>query len=114
LIGALNVRRIVLAGSMAAFGEPWLAAVREAAGTSALAALTEDTTLELGGIEDIVVLGASALLMTRELGLTLRPVHPVRRLRSLEAGSAEALNRARDVAGIVPAELVVQRGGRGG
>ena len=114
LIGALNVRRIVLAGSMAAFGEPWLAAVREAAGTSALAALTEDTTLELGGIEDIVVLGASALLMTRELGLTLRPVHPVRRLRSLEAGSAEALDRARDVAGIVPAELVVQRGGRGG
>jgi hypothetical protein len=88
--------------------------VREAAGTSALAALTEDTTLELGGIEDIVVLGASALLMTRELGLTLRPVHPVRRLRSLEAGSTEALDRARDVAGIVPAELVVQRGGRGG
>jgi predicted NBD/HSP70 family sugar kinase len=114
LIGALNVRRIVLAGSMAAFGGPWLAAVREAAGASALAALTEDTTLELGGIEDIVVLGASALLMTRELGLTLRPVHPVRRLRSLEAGSTEALDRARDVAGIVPAELVVQRGGRGG
>jgi predicted NBD/HSP70 family sugar kinase len=114
LIGALNVRRIVLAGSMAAFGEPWLAVVREAAGTSALAALTEDTTLELGGIEDIVVLGASALLMTPELGLTLRPVHPVRRLRSLEAGSTEALDRARDVAGIVPAELVVQRGGRGG
>ena len=73
LIGALHVRRIVLAGAMAAFGEPWLGAVRTAAHSSALATLVRDTTIELGGIDDIVVLGASALLMTRELGLSLRP-----------------------------------------
>jgi len=79
LIGALHVRRIVLAGPMAAFGEPWLAAVRDAARSGALATLAGDTHLELGGIDDIVVLGASALLMTRELGLSLRPLHPPRR-----------------------------------
>lgn len=81
LIGALHVRRIVLAGTMAAFGEPWLQAVAESASSRALAALAADTTFELGRIDDIVVLGASALLMTRELGLSLRPLHPMPRPR---------------------------------
>lgn len=83
LIGALHVRRIVLAGSMAAFGDPWLDAVREAAQKSALATLAQDTTIELGRIDDIVVLGASALLMTRELGLSLHPLRPMRPSRAL-------------------------------
>lgn len=81
LVGALHIRRIVLAGTMAAFGEPWLEAVRSAAIDNALAALGSDTTLELGRIDDIVVRGASALLMTRELGLSLRPRAGRRRLR---------------------------------
>lgn len=72
LIGALHVRRIVLAGAMAGLGEPWLAAVRTAAHACALKTLASDTTIELGAVDDIVVLGASALLMTRELGLSLR------------------------------------------
>jgi predicted NBD/HSP70 family sugar kinase len=82
LIGALHVRRIVLAGTMAAFGEPWLEAVSAAASSRSLAALSSDTTFELGRIDDIVVLGASALLMTRELGLSLRPLHPMPRPRT--------------------------------
>ncbi|MGD0019776.1 MAG: ROK family transcriptional regulator [Candidatus Limnocylindrales bacterium] len=82
LIGALHVRRIVLAGTMAAFGEPWLQAVSAAASSRSLAALASDTTFELGRIDDIVVLGASALLMTRELGLSLRPLHPMPRPRT--------------------------------
>jgi hypothetical protein len=73
LVNALHVRRFVLAGAMAAFGEPWMEAVASAASDRALGALAADTTFELGGVEDVVVLGASALLMTRELGLTLHP-----------------------------------------
>ncbi len=73
LIGALDVHRIVLAGTMAAFGEPWLDAVRASLRRGALPALARQVQLELGGIDDIVILGASALLMTRELGLNLRP-----------------------------------------
>ncbi len=73
LVGALDVHRIVLAGTMAAFGEPWLDAVRAALRHGALPALARQARLELGGVDDIVVLGASALLMTRELGLNLRP-----------------------------------------
>jgi predicted NBD/HSP70 family sugar kinase len=70
LIGALNVRRIVLLGSVATLGEPWLAAVRDEAARRSLGLLAEQTEIELGRTEeDVVVLGASALLMTRELGL---------------------------------------------
>jgi N-acetylglucosamine repressor len=70
VIGLLNVRRIVLLGSVAELGEPWLAAVRDEAGRRSLGLLSADTTIELGRPnEQPVVLGASALLMTRELGL---------------------------------------------
>ncbi|HEX7592444.1 MAG TPA: hypothetical protein VF375_10880 [Candidatus Limnocylindrales bacterium] len=73
LVDALHVRRFVLAGAMAAFGEAWMEAVASAASDAALSALAADTTFELGGVEDVVVLGASALLMTRELWLILHP-----------------------------------------
>jgi hypothetical protein len=72
LIGALNVHRVLLVGSVAGFGEPWLAAVRDAATRGALPLLARDTVVEIGNLhEDGVVLGASALLMTQELGLSL-------------------------------------------
>ena len=72
LVGALDVRRIVLVGDMTSFGEPWLAAVRERAAAGALRALTTDLHVELGRGDDVVILGAAALLMRRELGLSLR------------------------------------------
>jgi len=72
LVGALNVQRIVLVGGMAAFGEPWLAAVQARMASGALAALAKDTRVELGQGDDTVILGAAALLMRRELGLSLR------------------------------------------
>jgi predicted NBD/HSP70 family sugar kinase len=93
LIGALHIRRIVLAGPMAAFGEPWLAAVRSAARSGALANLVADTTIELGGLDHIVVLGASALLMTRELGLSLRPLPQPPRVPSPDPELEPALAR---------------------
>ena len=72
LIGALNVQRVVLVGSVTAFGDPWLEAVRATAASCALPLLSGETTVEIGHLhDDGVILGASALLMTRELGLSL-------------------------------------------
>ncbi len=71
LIGALNVSRIVLVGPAAALGDDWLAAVREKSLASSLPMLTSTTSIELRHTgDDAVLLGASALLMTRELGLS--------------------------------------------
>jgi glucokinase-like ROK family protein len=70
LIGTLSIRHVVLVGEMTRFGEPWLTAVRREAHRSALAILSDATTIEIGRPgDDLVVLGAAALLMTRELGL---------------------------------------------
>jgi N-acetylglucosamine repressor len=111
LIGTLHVRRIVLAGTMAAFGEPWLQAVADAASSRSLASLARDTTFELGRIDDIVVLGASALLMTRELGLSLRPLHPMPRERRFVSGvAAEPTVQV----GAMPSLPGVERGGLAG
>jgi predicted NBD/HSP70 family sugar kinase len=85
IVGMLHVRRIVLAGTMVAFGDEWLAAVAKTASERALASLTQDTTFEIGRMDDVVVLGASALLMTRELGMSLRPLPSTRRRRTSDA-----------------------------
>ena len=70
LIGTLSIRHVVLVGEMTRFGEPWLTAVRREAHRSALAILADATSIEIGRPgDDLVVLGAAALLMTRELGL---------------------------------------------
>jgi glucokinase-like ROK family protein len=70
LIGTLSIRHVVLVGEMTRFGEPWLTAVRREAHRSALAILADATSIKIGRPgDDLVVLGAAALLMTRELGL---------------------------------------------
>jgi predicted NBD/HSP70 family sugar kinase len=72
LIGVLDVERIVLHGSVADLGEPWLSAVRDEAARRSLGLLSQQTTIELAPqIGDLVVMGASALLITAELGLTV-------------------------------------------
>lgn len=72
LIGALNIRRVVVVGSLTEFGAPLLAAVRREALGRALPALAQQTVIEFAPSNpDIVLLGASALLLTRELGLSL-------------------------------------------
>ncbi len=111
LVGALHVRRIVLAGTMTAFGDDWLEAVASAAADHALAALSEDTTFEIGRMDDIVVLGASALLMTRELGMTLRPLHPRRRPSVSDAATEKTPVQSSAVPGLAPAGLVAEKGG---
>ena len=61
-----------LVGPVAAFGDDWLAEVRRYARSSVLALLARDTQIEFGHVhDDVVVLGASALLMEQQLGLAL-------------------------------------------
>jgi predicted NBD/HSP70 family sugar kinase len=72
LIGALNIGRVVIDGPVTAFGEEWIDAVGDEARRRALGLLTADTEITFGGLApNVVVLGASALLITRELGLSL-------------------------------------------
>ncbi len=72
LIGALNVNHILLIGPATQLGDQWLAAVRDQAALAALPLLARETQIELGVAQDNdVLLGASALLMTEELGLSL-------------------------------------------
>jgi N-acetylglucosamine repressor len=72
LIGALNISRIVLDGPVTAFGDDWLATIADEARRRSLGMLSRDTEIEFGRLApNVVVLGASALLITRELGLSL-------------------------------------------
>lgn len=72
LIGILDVRDIVVHGTVTALGEPWLAAIREEATRRSLGPLARETRITDGGVgEDLTLLGACALLLTRELGLTV-------------------------------------------
>ncbi len=70
LIGVLNIERIVLHGSVASLAEPWLEAVRDEARRRSFPPLAKDVSIELAAPnDDSVLLGASALLLTAELGL---------------------------------------------
>ena len=72
LIGVLNIGRVVLDGPVTGFGDEWLAAVADEARRRSLGLLSGDTEIEFGRLtENVVILGASALLITRELGLSL-------------------------------------------
>ena len=72
LIGVLNVRHVLLVGPVAQLGDDWLGEVRQYARSSVLSLLARDTQIEFGHVhDDVVVLGASALLMEHQLGLGL-------------------------------------------
>ena len=72
LIGALDIQRIVLLGPVTELGDRWLAAVRRDATSRALALLVDDVDISVGRpTTNVVIRGASALLVARELGLSL-------------------------------------------
>lgn len=72
LIGTLDIARIVLHGSVAALGEPWLAAVRDEAMRRTLPLLASGVSIEIAEpMDDPVFMGASALLLKAELGLAV-------------------------------------------
>jgi predicted NBD/HSP70 family sugar kinase len=70
LVGALNIQRILIGGSVARFGRALIEPIRREMRQQALAALADETMVEETSLgEDIVILGAAALLLSRELGL---------------------------------------------
>jgi len=72
VIGVLDVEYIALHGSVTELGEPWLEAVRDEARRRSLALTSETVAIEIAPpIGDLVVMGASALLLTAELGLAV-------------------------------------------
>ena len=72
LVGALDVQRIVLLGPVTALGDRWLDAVRREAASRALALLADDVDIQVGRqTTNVVIRGASSLLVARELGLSL-------------------------------------------
>jgi predicted NBD/HSP70 family sugar kinase len=74
LIGILDVREIVVHGTVTALGEPWLAAIRDEATRRSLGPLARETRIVDGGTgDDLTLLGACAMLLTSELGLTVHP-----------------------------------------
>lgn len=72
LIGVLNIHHVLVVGPVVEFGDDWLGEVRRYARSSVLTLLARDTQIEFGHThDDVVVLGASALLMEQQLGLGL-------------------------------------------
>jgi N-acetylglucosamine repressor len=64
LVGALNIRKIVLTGDMTRFGETWRKSVQTSMLRSALARMAEDTQLEIGSLDfRACILGASAYML---------------------------------------------------
>lgn len=70
LVSAVNVHKILIAGTVAQFGEPLLAPARATMRARCLAALGAETEVELASLgTDIVILGVAALVLSKELGI---------------------------------------------
>jgi len=70
MVGILNVNRIVMAGSVTRFGQALLEPIREEIKRRSLPGLADETVVEITSLgDDIVILGAAALLLNHELGL---------------------------------------------
>lgn len=70
LVGILNMRQVVIAGSLARLGDALLTPMRLELKQRTLSALVDKTEVKVTMLGDeIVMLGASALLLTNELGV---------------------------------------------
>jgi len=70
LVGALNIHHIFIAGSMSRFGSALTDPIREQVSRGALPALASETQIEVSTLgTDVVLLGAAALILSRELGI---------------------------------------------
>jgi N-acetylglucosamine repressor len=70
LVGILNVNRIVLAGRVARFGPALVEPIKREILRRSLPGLADEMAVEISTLgPDIVILGAAALLLDRELGL---------------------------------------------
>jgi predicted NBD/HSP70 family sugar kinase len=74
MIGVLSVRRVLIAGSITSLGPLLLDVIRDEVGRRLLALVASQTEVSISTMEpDIVIVGASALVLTRELGLSSQP-----------------------------------------
>jgi len=70
LVGVLAVQRILLAGSVARFGQPLIETIRESIVRYSLPSLARNVEVGIADLgPDIVLLGASALVLSQELAL---------------------------------------------
>ena len=75
LVAVLSARRIVIAGNMACFGPLLLDVIQREMVRRSLSVIARETEMGLSNIgSDIVILGASALVLNRALGLFASPV----------------------------------------
>jgi N-acetylglucosamine repressor len=71
LESVLNIHHIVITGSMARFGQALTGPVKRQINEGVLPALANETRIETSDLgQDIVILGAAALLLSHELGLS--------------------------------------------
>ena len=70
LIGVLSIQRILLAGSVVCLGQDLVDVIRREMVSRSLGVVARETEIGLSSMgPDIVILGASALILTRESGL---------------------------------------------
>lgn len=70
LVGVLSIRHILIAGSVTCLGRSLLDVIREEMVSRSLGAVAGRTELDMSRMgPNIVILGASALVLGRELGL---------------------------------------------
>jgi glucokinase-like ROK family protein len=70
LVGGLNINQIVIAGSLARFGDRLTQAIQAKVSQRSLPALAKDTKIVTSSLgKDVVILGAASLLLSHEFGL---------------------------------------------
>ena len=70
LVATLNVKRIVITGRVAQFGQLLLDAALIEAGRRALPSMVSETELSFSALgSDVVILGSSAMILKHELGI---------------------------------------------
>lgn len=70
LVGTINPKRIYLVGHLTRLDKPWMDAIQREMQAYSLGALSQHTEVHISSLEkDAVILGTTALLLTRELGV---------------------------------------------
>ncbi len=70
LIGVLNIKHVLIAGSLSRFGNPLIHAIRTEVKQRTLPGLFAETHIEAVSLsQNIVTLGAGAMVMSHELGI---------------------------------------------
>jgi len=70
LVSVLSVRHVLITGSVTCLGQSWIDVIKEEMSGRCLQILASETEIGMSSIgDDVVILGASALVLTYELGL---------------------------------------------